>query len=62
VTVGDVAGPSFADSGLTPQSAYRWRISAVFNGVESPDFTEAAASTRAIPAPCDSPGSCPIGK
>ncbi len=62
VAVGDVAGPSFADSGLTPQSAYRWRISAVVNGVESTDFTEAAASTRAIPAPCDSPGSCPIGK
>jgi hypothetical protein len=62
VAVGDVAGPSFADSGLTPQSAYRWRISAVVNGVESPDFIEAVASTQATPAPCDSPGSCPIGK
>jgi poly(3-hydroxybutyrate) depolymerase len=60
--VADVAGPSFADSGLTPESAYRWRISAIVNGIENPDFIEAAASTRPAPAPCDSPGSCPIGK
>jgi poly(3-hydroxybutyrate) depolymerase len=60
--VADVAGPSFADSGLTPGSAYRWRVSAIVNGIESPDFIEAAASTRPVPAPCDSPGTCPIGK
>src|SRR5260370_18300757 len=28
---GGGAGPSFADSGLTPRSAYRWRISAIVN-------------------------------
>jgi poly(3-hydroxybutyrate) depolymerase len=59
--VADVAGPSFADSGLMPASAYRWRVSAIVNGVEGPT-SEAAATTRASPAPCDNPGSCPIVK
>ena len=44
--VGDIAGPSFGDSGLTPQSSYRWRVSVILNGVESPASAEAAASTR----------------
>ena len=34
--VADVAGPSFADSGLEPSSAYRWRIAAIVNGAEGP--------------------------
>jgi poly(3-hydroxybutyrate) depolymerase len=60
--LGDVAGASFADSGLTPQTAYRWRISAVANGIEAAAFIEAAAVTRAVPPPCENPGSCAIGK
>jgi poly(3-hydroxybutyrate) depolymerase len=60
--VADVAGPSFADSGLAPASAYRWRISAVTNGVEGPASGEAAATTRAVPAPCARPGTCPVVK
>jgi hypothetical protein len=60
--LGDVAGPSFADSGLTPRTAYRWRVSTVANGIEDPAFIEAAATTRAVPPPCDSPGTCAIGK
>jgi poly(3-hydroxybutyrate) depolymerase len=60
--VADVAGPSFADSGLTPASAYRWRISAIVNGTEGPASLEAAATTRAAPAPCAQPGRCPIAK
>src|SRR5713226_7154647 len=60
--LGDVAGASFADSGLTPQTAYRWRISAVANGIEDPAFIEAAAITRAVPPPCENPGGCAIGK
>jgi poly(3-hydroxybutyrate) depolymerase len=59
--VGTAAGFSFADAGLTPRSAYRWRVSAVVNGVEGPASNEAAATTRATPAPCHSPGTCPIG-
>jgi poly(3-hydroxybutyrate) depolymerase len=60
--VGSVVGPSFGDSGLTPQTAYRWRVSAVVGGVEGPTSTETAAATRPTPAPCDTPGSCPIGR
>ena len=59
--VGTATGASFADTGLTPRSAYRWRVSAVVDGVESPPSNETAASTRATPAPCNSPGTCPIG-
>ena len=59
--VADVAGPSFADSGLTPASGYRWRVSAIVNGVEGP-ASEAAAATRAAPAPCSQPGTCPVIK
>ncbi|MGA2287123.1 extracellular catalytic domain type 2 short-chain-length polyhydroxyalkanoate depolymerase [Bradyrhizobium sp.] len=60
-SVGDASGPSFADSGLTPKTAYRWRVSAIVNGTEGPPSVEAAATTRSVPAPCDNPGSCPIG-
>jgi len=60
--VADVAGPSFADSGLTPVSAYRWRVSAIVGGTEAPASMEAAATTRATPAPCAQPGTCPIVK
>jgi poly(3-hydroxybutyrate) depolymerase len=59
--VGTAAGFSFADTGLKPRSAYRWRVTAVVNGVESPSSIEAAATTRATPAPCDHPGRCPVG-
>jgi hypothetical protein len=60
--VADVAGPSFADPGLAPASAYRWRVSAIVNGVEGSASAEAAATTRAVPAPCGQPGTCPIVK
>jgi hypothetical protein len=56
--VGEVAGPSFGDSGLIPQSSYRWRVSAIVNGVEGPTSAEAAATTRPTPEPCHIPGSC----
>jgi poly(3-hydroxybutyrate) depolymerase len=59
--VADVAGPSFADSGLTPRTPYRWRVSPIVNGTEGPMSSEAAATTRAAPAPCQKPGTCPIG-
>jgi poly(3-hydroxybutyrate) depolymerase len=60
--IGSVAGPSFGDSGLAPGSTFRWHVSAVVNGVEGPASTEAAATTRSTPGPCDSPGTCPVGK
>jgi hypothetical protein len=61
-TIGDVAGPSFGDSGLTPQTTYRWHVSAIANGAEGPASTDTTATTRVTPAPCDSPGSCPVSK
>jgi poly(3-hydroxybutyrate) depolymerase len=60
--VGDTTGPGFGDSGLGPGSAYRWRVSAVVNGVEGPPSAEVSATTRSSPAPCENPGSCPIDK
>ena len=60
--ISDVAGPSFGDSSLKPNSSYRWRIAAVINGVEGPASSEIAASTLAAPAPCDTPGTCPLGR
>ena len=58
--VADVAGPSFGDSGLAAKSRYRWRVSAIVNGVESPPSDEVVATTRSTPAPCENPGACPI--
>ena len=60
--ISEIAGPSFGDFGLKPDVVYRWRVSAVVNGVEGPASIEAAARTRSTPAPCDSPGTCPIGR
>jgi len=60
--VGSVAGPSYGDSGLTPQSFYRWRVSAIAGDAEGPPSTEIAATTRRAPAPCDTPGTCPVNK
>jgi poly(3-hydroxybutyrate) depolymerase len=40
-TVADVSGPGFTDSGLTPKSAYRWRVTALVNGVEDSPSNEA---------------------
>jgi poly(3-hydroxybutyrate) depolymerase len=60
--VADVAGPSFADSGLKPATPYRWRVSAVVNGREGPASGEATATTRPVPAPCAQPGTCPVVK
>jgi hypothetical protein len=61
-TIGDVAGPSFGDSGLTPQTTYRWHVSAIANGAAGPASADTTATTRATPAPCGSPGSCPVSK
>jgi Esterase PHB depolymerase len=60
--IGNATGASFADSGLQPETAYRWRIARIVNGIEGPVSIEVAAGTRATPASCDTPGNCPIGK
>lgn len=58
--IADVPGPGFADSGLAPKSAYRWRVTSLASGVEGPPSNEAKAVTRATAA-CANPGSCPWG-
>lgn len=47
--VADTARPGFADSELAQRSAYRWRVTAVVNGVEGPPSAEVSATTRAAP-------------
>jgi poly(3-hydroxybutyrate) depolymerase len=49
--VGDVAGFSFADSGLKPQTSYRWHVSGVVNSVEGAPSADISATMRATPAP-----------
>jgi poly(3-hydroxybutyrate) depolymerase len=60
--VGDAASPGFADSDLSPRSAYRWRVTAVKSGVEGPPSAEVSATTRAAPPACAHAGNCPIDK
>jgi hypothetical protein len=57
--VGSSVTLSFADSGLAPQSSYRWRLTAIINGAEGPTSAEATATTRARPPRCKQPGNCP---
>ncbi len=57
--VASVAGPSFSDRGLAAGSSYRWRVTAVVNGVEGP-AAETTATTKATPPRCDRPGTCPV--
>ena len=59
--VGSIAASSFADTGLTPQTFYRWHVTAIINGSEGPASAEASATTRVSPPPCEQPGNCPIG-
>ena len=47
-------------AGLTPASAYRWRVTALTNGLEGPPSNEAEAVSRPAAA-CANPGSCPWG-
>jgi len=60
--VADTASPGFVDSDLSPRSAYRWRVTAVVNGVEGPPSVEVSATTRAAPPACAHPGDCPVDK
>ncbi|MBR0824314.1 hypothetical protein JQ596_02105 [Bradyrhizobium manausense] len=60
--IGDVTGASFAESGLTPQTTYRWRVSAILNGTEGPSSEDAIGTTQSPPPRCNNPGSCPIAR
>jgi hypothetical protein len=58
--IGETSGPSFADSGLSPKTAYRWHVAIVKDGVEGAVTADVEAMTRATPPPCNKPGTCPI--
>lgn len=60
VFAASVSAPGFGDSGLAPSTEYRWRVSAVVNGTEGPIASEVSAMTRPTPAPCATPGMCPL--
>jgi len=47
--VGDVVGPSFGELGLTPATGYRWRVTAIKDGVESRPSSDIAARTLEAP-------------
>ena len=58
--VAETAGPSFADTGLAPQTTYRWHVAIVQNGVAGPNLADVVATTRPTPPACDTPGTCPV--
>jgi poly(3-hydroxybutyrate) depolymerase len=58
--IGETTSPSFADSGLIPQTAYRWHVSIVQNGADGPASPDVTATTRATPPACSTPGKCPV--
>jgi hypothetical protein len=57
--VGETQSLSYADRGLTPDTPYTWRITALVGGVEQPHLPIVQAPTRPMGAACDKPGSCP---
>lgn len=60
--VADILGLSFADTGLTPKTAYDWQVAPVVNGAAQAPSNSVSATTLATPAACGSPGSCPVGQ
>lgn len=61
VALGKTSGPSFADNGLKPSTAYRWRVAAIVQGKEGVNL-ETTAKTHGKPEACNKPGSCPLAK
>jgi len=58
--IGETTSPSFADTGLAPQTTYRWHVMIVQNGIEGPVSADVTATTRATPPVCNKPGTCPV--
>ena len=55
-----VSGPSFAQSGLSPATAYRYRVTITGGDRGAPSLPTVTATTLPVPPRCDTPGSCPI--
>ncbi len=58
--VGETKGLSYADGGLQPATAFRWRVAAIVGESEGPSSDIAVVSTRPRPEPCDRPGDCAV--
>jgi len=59
--VGEVAnGLSFADRGLAPATSYSWRVAPMVAGAAQAPSNTTSATTLGTPAPCASPGACPL--
>jgi hypothetical protein len=59
--LGEVAGPSFGDAALKPQTAYSYKVSTLQeDGTESRASAIVPVATRAVPQRCSTPGRCPI--
>jgi hypothetical protein len=59
--LGEVAGPSFVDSGLQSQTGYRYTVSALQeDGKESGPSAIVTQATLTAPQRCATPGRCPI--
>ena len=60
VLAGGVIGPSFGDTGLVPATTYSYKVAGVIGGREGPASAVVKGMTRATPATCHNPGSCPV--
>jgi hypothetical protein len=60
--IGTVAGPSFADMGLSPATTYLYKVTASRGGSEGPASPVVTAATLPQPPRCPTPGSCPIAR
>jgi poly(3-hydroxybutyrate) depolymerase len=60
--IAEIAGQSFADSGVSAATTYTWQVVPLVNGVAQAPSNSVKVSTLPTPAPCDAPGSCPLPK
>jgi poly(3-hydroxybutyrate) depolymerase len=60
--IGSVAGPSFADTRLSPATSYAYKVTANTGGSEGPASAVVTASTLKVPPRCPTRGRCPIAR
>lgn len=60
--IGIATGASFGDAGLSPDHTYHYQITAVVDGGPGPRSPLIAASTKAAPPRCASPGACAMAR
>ena len=60
--IGETPGLSIADSGLTPATAFSWRVIPQVNGVEQAASNSVQVSTLPGTVPCNAPGTCALAQ